>query len=303
MALVDTEAVSSLAPSDFRRAASWLSDATHVLIGAGAGMSVEAGNDYFDKKAFAEHFPAMVKRGFQYPYQMVGKRDWEPALQWGYLAAHVLLVRWTLPPHKVYADLLGLVKDKKHFVLTSNVDGMFERNGFDPKRIYTIQGDFQFMQCLQPCTRQVWPAKSVLERVQPAIDKATQEVSDPALVPKCPNCGGRAMMNVRGGDWFIEDHYAEQQQRMQQFIAEGSKPGNKLVLLEIGVGFNTPTVIRHRFERLAYERIRNENRCRFIRLNLFDPEVPEVLADCAVGLRSRTGEAFTAIREHLAASG
>lgn len=71
-----------------------------------------------------------------------------------------------------------------------------------------------------------------------------------------------------GGDWFVEDHFKEQAQRMAKFLQEATKPGNKLVLLEIGAGFNTPTVIRHRFEIITYQRMHQSLPCKFIRLNL-----------------------------------
>ena len=127
----------------------------------------------------------------------------------------------------------------------------------------------------------------------PFVNKETQELTNPDAIPKCPKCSGPMMMNVRyeflpavlyalcmhacaamsscnqrGGDWFVEDHFKEQAVRMSMFLKDAAKPGNKLVLLEIGAGFNTPTVIRHRFEIIAYQRLHNGSPCKFIRLNL-----------------------------------
>ena len=118
----------------------------------------------------------------------------------------------------VYEGLLRLVREKDCFVLTTNVDALFVRNGFDPDRVWSIQGDYAFLQCLRPCTTEVWPSAPPLQRALAAIDPVTQEVADPACIPRCIRCGGNVFMNVRGGDWFVEEPYQAQMERWRALV-------------------------------------------------------------------------------------
>eukprot|EP01116_Phalansterium_solitarium_P008190 TRINITY_DN2162_c0_g1_i2.p1 TRINITY_DN2162_c0_g1~~TRINITY_DN2162_c0_g1_i2.p1 ORF type:complete len:260 (-),score=21.15 TRINITY_DN2162_c0_g1_i2:104-883(-) len=254
-------------------------------------MSVEAGNDYTSKELFAQRFPGMVKRGFRMNYELIGHRGWSKELQWGYMVSHVNIVH-TLPPAQVYADLLELVKDKDYFVITSNVDRLFANNGFDAQRIFTPQGDFDWLQCSKPCSDQVWPSQPVVDRILPVIDKETHEVTDPSVIPSCPNCGSAMTWSVRGGDYFLENPYAEQERRSTVWIESAISAGS-LVILEIGAGFNTPTVIRGRNETLAY---RHPDAVRLIRVNLQYPQIPWQIESNAVGLSAKASDALHALK-------
>ena len=235
----------------FETVRQWFRDADFVLVGAGAGMSVEAGNDYNDKVDFGRRFPAMVERGFTHPYQLVGFHDWEsPELMWGYLGMHMNHVL-EMPPHEpTYGSLLRLLRGKDTFVVTSNVDEFFVKNGFDPARIYTPQGSFNFIQCLKPCRADaVWPAKDALAAIKATVDLATQCVPSKS-VPTCPHCGGATMANVRGGSWFLETQYKAGQDKLAQWLAhvekelkqsEATAAPKTLLVLDLGCGFNTPT--------------------------------------------------------------
>jgi len=283
-----------------KKAITWLKDADYILIGA--GMSTEAGNDYTDEMAFVERFPAMVKRGYKMPYEFVGKHDWEPSLQWGYMAAFVNLVRFSLPPQKVYQDLLCLVNSKKndnsnssnYFVITPNADGMFERYGFSEEKLYTIQGDFKYMQCAKPCTPNVWLTKPVIDEILPVTSKETQEIIDSSKIPKCKYCGGKVALNVRGGNYFLEQPYAEQAKKFNEFIQFTAKNNKKLVILEIGAGYNTPTVIRLRMENIALQ----HPSAKLIRVNFAHDEIhSNELSENAVGLPLATSKALSLFRE------
>jgi len=162
------------------------------------------------------------------------------------------------------------VAPEDHFVLTSNADGMFEQNGFDTGKIYTAQGDYSRFQCLSRCTEQVWPARPFIDRALPQIDPLTMEIADPDAIPMCPNCGGQVVMNVRGGGWFIETPHMESAKRFQEFVARSR--GRKLVILEIGAGFNTPSVVRFRCEAIA----KQNPSSKFIRINATHPELTTV---------------------------
>lgn len=248
-----------------------LRDTDRVLIGAGAGMSIDAGIDYSNREHFARRFPAMLQYGYSCQWETLGFNAPDPALTWGFLADHVYSVRWAPPPGRVYQELLALVKEKEYFVITSNVDAQFAKSGFDEERIYTPQGSYALYQCLKPCTDQTWPSKPMIDAILPTIDRQTQRITDPSLIPACPNCGGPVFMNVRGGPWFIEKPYESQRARFGDFVA-GSTDGS-LLLLELGSGFNTPGVIRWPFENIT----RRHRDAHLVRVNPGHPEVPPAI--------------------------
>lgn len=274
---------------DIQQTCTLLRQAECVLIGAGAGLSADAGIDYTDPVSFAQLFPAMVKRGFRTRYQLMGYNGWSPALKWGYLAEHVHDVRFKVRPHPVYSQLRDLVQTKDYFVITSNVDGMFVNNGFSADRVFTPQGDYALMQCLKPCTNATWPVKPIIDRILPTVDPATQEVTDPGVIPSCPNCGGEVMMNVRAGYWFIEEPYQEQGRRFTQWV--NSTTDRSLLIIEVGVGFNTPGVIRVPMERIVY----THPQAHLVRINLNYPQVSSPIVDKSVSLQGGAMAMITAI--------
>ncbi len=241
-----------------------LKDTESILVGAGAGLSADAGIDYMDPISFAKNYPALVKKGFRFKLQLMGYTDWTEAQKWGYYAQHVNEARFVPNLHPVYGRLLDIVKPKDYFVITTNVDQMFLRNGFNPNQIYTPQGDYANYQCLKPCSEDVWPIKPLLDKILPKIDHTTQEITDRSLVPSCPNCGGPTFLNVRGGDWFVHKPYEAQAKRYYDWLH--SHNDKKLTLLEIGSGFNTPVWIRFPFERI----VRSKPSAQLIRINLKD---------------------------------
>ncbi|WP_282153359.1 hypothetical protein [Ruegeria atlantica] len=269
-------------------AAETLKDADAVLIGAGAGMSAAAGLDYTDEVAFANRFPGMLQYGARNQYQMMGFPFKDEALKWGYLSValdHVYRARQT----KAYQDLLKLVGDKDYFVITSNVDRYFYKNGFDPTRIYTPQGDYELFQCLTPCADQTWDGVPLVDAMLPSVNRQTQKVEDKSSLAVCPNCGGPVFMNVRGGGWFIETPYFSQSKTFANWLQ--SVNGLRLAVIEIGAGFNTPSVIRWPMERIGT----HFQNARFLRINRDYPEAP-------AGSLSLPTNADVALSDILAAS-
>lgn len=257
---------SSFAP-DVRLIRQWADESDRVLIGAGAGLSADAGVDYTDEVDFAARFPALVRRGLRAAYQMIGNTDLPLEVFWGYWLLHVHEVRFGDGRRQVYRRLFELVERKDWFVLTSNVDALFARNGFATDRVCSIQGDFAFLQCLTPCSSQLWPSEPVLERLLPEIDPETQALRDPAIAPTCPRCGGAVFFNVRGGPWFVEDPWRHQLDVLRAWLPSASN--ERLLVLDIGSGFNTPGVVRWPMERAA----RAIPSARFVRINRHDPQL------------------------------
>lgn len=256
----------------------WLSGATHVLVGAGAGMTAAAGIDYGDEDDFARRFPVLRAKGFRARYEFIGYDAWTPAEAWAFWASHVHQVRWGVRDDATYRSLRAMIGDRDYFVVTSNVDGLFVRNGFDEARTFTPQGDYALMQCRRACTRETWPSRPPIERAIAAIDPQTFTVADPAAIPTCPRCGGPTFMNVRADEYFIEVPYEAQADRFGAWMREAI--GARLLVIEVGAGFNTPSVIRWRMERV----VAAARDARFVRINPQYPHVPAAFASRAASV-------------------
>ncbi len=279
-------------PASIDSARRWLDDAESVLVTAGAGLTAAAGINYADTELFAREFPAMLQYGFTAQYQFIGFTDWDPELQWGYWAAHVDLVRFRWPPTRTYETLeriTSMVGPEGRFVLTSNVDAMFERNGFPADRVHTPQGDYALLQCITPCTRQVWPWKPQIDAIVAATDPDTQRLTDSSLIPRCPNCGETVFPNVRGDASFIEDHFAPTADGFHRWLQDHRS--TRGVVIEVGAGFNTPSVIRWPSETI----VENLEGWRLIRVNMTHPDIPDSLEGRAVGLGGDADQILTAL--------
>jgi NAD-dependent SIR2 family protein deacetylase len=264
-----------------------------VLIGAGAGMSVDAGFDYTSEAQFVRRYPVMAARGPRCRYDMFGF-DWpNEAVKWGHLARHLEEIRFGMIPNREpYDQLRALTDSKDRFVITSNADDLFDRTGFSADRIFTPQGSYRRLQCLSACQpTSTWLCEGWVREAVKKIDLATEELTDPKLHPKCPNCGGDAMMNVRGGDWFVETPYRDQADRLAQWLARAQ--AGKLLVLDVGTGFNTPGVIRWPGEQIAFE----HPGAFFVRINVDHPEVPVELQSRAIALRATGSEVWSALTE------
>jgi len=290
-----TAAESSQLLLEARQIRQWLDESDRILIGAGAGLSADAGVDYTDEADFAAKYPALVRRGLRAAYQLIGHSQLPPEVFWGYWVLHVKDVRFSAGRRRVYELLFELVREKDWGVLTSNVDALFARSGFDPARVCSIQGDFAFLQCLTPCSNQLWPSAPVIERLLPEIEPDTQALRNPRLAPTCPRCGGAVFFNVRGGDWFVEAPWRRQFAKLRDWVA--AAPNDRLLVLDIGSGFNTPSVVRWPMERTA----RSIATARFVRINRHNPELHVDLgsralsvADGALAVLGRVAQAAPA---------
>lgn len=274
------------------RVRSWLAESERVLIGAGAGLSVPAGVDYGETASFARDFPDMVRRGYRACYQLIGHRL-PPAVYWGYWARHVLDVRFSDRRAAVYEQLHDLVRGRDVFVMTSNVDAMFARHGFDETRIFTPQGDFARMQCRSmgspACREATWPSRPILECVVAAIDPVSGEVRDPDAIPACPYCGGDVFLNVRESADFVESPYLAQWERLVAWLDAGGDVPQ--LVLEFGAGFNTPGVIRWPLENVVHRHAH----ARFVRVNPEHAEVPAEIAERSLAWRAGAAEVLASI--------
>ena len=218
-----------------------LDRADRVLLGAGAGLSAAAGLSYFDTDSFRRVFPEMARLGYHCQYELVGMADdeWTPGRKWAYWSTHILYVRETLPPLPLYGRLKELLEGRDYFVVTSNADRQFLRAGFPEERVFEFQGSYDALGCSRHCTEHTWLSLPPLHAARDSIDHESFECREEGL-PRCPYCGELADVAFR------PENYMEGYRRYADYV--NSSVDSRLCILEIGVGFNTPGVIRWPFE-------------------------------------------------------
>lgn len=256
-----------------------IKEADFILIGAGAGASAAAGLTYSGER-FTDNFSEFIKKyGSRYMTDMYTAGFYPFPTQeakWGYWSKHSLINRFLPPALPLYKQLYEIVKGKEYFVLTTNVDHQFQKAGFEAGRIFATQGDYGNIQCEKGCHPKIYDAEELFYQ----MDKARRDCLVPShMVPKCPVCGGNMTMHLRCDEYFEEDeNWHEAAGRYYDFLKKMEQ--QKGVLLELGVGFNTPTIIRFPFEKM----VRENKKLSLIRLNMSEAVVPESFGKRAVGI-------------------
>lgn len=234
-----------------------LDKADAVVIGAGAGLSTSAGFVYTGerfKRYFSDFeakygFHDMYSGGF-YPYPT-------PEEHWAYWSRYIYYNRYVDIPGEAYYDLLELVKDKDYFVITTNVDHCFQKTGFDKERLFYTQGDYGLLQCSEPCCNETFENEDMIWKML-AGQKNMRVPTE--LLPVCPHCGKPLTMNLRSDDSFVENtgwHSAAE--RYEKFLR--TRSGKRILFLELGVGFNTPVIIKYPFWKMTAQNIRATYAC------------------------------------------
>ncbi len=218
-----------------------------IVIGAGAGLSTAAGftysNERFEKyfSDFAEKygFRDMYSGGF-FPFET-------PVEFWAYWSRYIYINRYMDVDNGTYKRLFELVKDKDYFVITTNVDHQFQKAGFDKSRLFYTQGDYGLFQCSEPCHKATYDNETIIKDMV----KFQKDMKIPTeLIPKCPKCGKPMTMNLRSDDKFVEDEgWHAAARRYEKFLREHD--GQHVLFLELGVGYNTPAIIKFPFWRMT----------------------------------------------------
>lgn len=242
--------------SQIPQAKEWISSADYLIITAGAGLSAATGLDYMSQELFRSRLQGFMKFGFRRLYDVFGFNAWPNMLaKWGYFYSHLEMVR-SWPASNIYASLLSLSErfENRYFVRTTNADGFFLKNGFPAERISTPQGQYAVLQCYAKCRPDAYVASDpLIDAALPTIDPSTQFLTDPSKVPVCQFCGGEMTICVRGGSYFNELPFEIQERNYEEFvdnIFEIQQPAS-VVILELGVGLNTPGVLRWPNEELV----------------------------------------------------
>lgn len=271
-----------------RTARERLNTADAVVIGAGAGLSSAAGLDYSGpefRKEFADYiekygFPDLYSSSF---YDFTSEEEY-----WARWARHIDYARFRPAAFPLYRDLLDLVSDKNYFVITTNVDAQFRKAGFDEKKIFEVQGDYGQMQCAAGCHPRVYSDRQTVEEI---LKHSHDLTVDSKYLPVCPVCGGNMDVHVRKNGFFVQDEAWEKAaERYEQFMQRYADHGN-VVLLELGVGFNTPAIIRYPFEQVTY---RNPN-ATLVRLNSEYPHGFEETASRTISFTENMEQVITTL--------
>lgn len=250
----------------FERLRHALDSAEAVVIGAGAGLSTAAGftydgerfQKYFGDFAGKYHFANMYAGGF-YPYE-----TWRE--YWAYWSRYIYVNRYMDPPKPVYEKLYELVEDRDYFALTTNVDHCFQKAGFAKERLYYTQGDYGLFQCSEPCHDSTYDNEETVRAMVEA--QGFQILSDGSLylpegtepktyvpielIPYCPKCGRPMTMNLRADHTFVQDEgWYLAAKRYETFLEEHRN--KKILFLELGVGYNTPGIIKYPFWQMTAE--------------------------------------------------
>ena len=220
-----------------------LQDCDAVVIGAGSGLSTAAGFTYTGGR-FEKYFSDFAKKyGIQDMYS--GGFYPFPAQEtfWAYWSRYIFINRYQDAPKPVYENLLELVQGKDYFVITTNVDHCFQKAGFDKKRLFYTQGDYGLFQCSEPCCQETFDNEALIREM---VRRQENMKIPTELLPLCPHCGRPMTMNLRCDDTFVEDEgWHRAAERYENFLR--TREGQKILFLELGVGYNTPVIIKYPF--------------------------------------------------------
>lgn len=271
--------------TEIKRLKTALNFADAVIIGAGAGLSTAAGFTYSGERFrnyFADFeekygFHDMYSGGF-YPFES----DEE---LWAYWSRYIMINRYSEPPKPVYNDLLSLVQDKDYFVITTNVDHCFQKAGFNKERLFYTQGDYGLFQCSDPCCNETFDNETAIKQMYE--QQRNMEIPT-ELLPKCPHCGKPLTMNLRSDDKFVEDEgWHKAAERYSDFIR--SRKNSRVLYLELGVGYNTPVVIKYPFWQMTYE----NSKAIYVCINYGEAVCPQKIESQSLCINSDIGEILT----------
>ncbi len=252
----------------------YIKDADAVLIGAGAGLSTSAGHSYSGERFFL-HFSDFNKKygindiysGGFYPFKT--KEEY-----FAWWSRHIYVNRYLEQESKTYKNLLEIIKDKDYFVLTTNVDHMFLDNGFLKEKLFYTQGDYGLFQCKNACHNKTYDNKEIVLKMY----KEQKDMKIPSdLIPYCPVCKGDMEPNLRKDAFFVQDDgWYKANSRYADFINKNKN--KKLVIIELGVGMNTPSIIKYPFWKFTY----NNKNAIFIAINKDNGYIPKEISDKSI---------------------
>ena len=276
-----TRTAKSTQTTSVERLAHELESADAIVVGAGAGLSTSAGYEYGGKR-FRENFADFeAKYGFHDMYSGGFYPFPEPEIEWAYWSRFIMLNRYTAPPKDAYEKLLSLLEGRDYFVLTTNVDHQFQLAGFDKGRLFYTQGDYGLWQCSKPCHQQAYDNEETVRRM--AAEQRDMKVPT-ELIPRCPRCGRPMTMNLRIDGTFVQDEgwYAAAR-RYEDFLRRHQ--GQRLLFLELGVGSNTPLIIKYSFWKMTMQ----NRKATYVCINQEEAYLPGAIQNRSICVRGDIG--------------
>ena len=273
------------------RLKSEIDTADAIVIGAGSGLSTSAGLTY-DGERFMKYFSDFHEKygirdiysGGFYPFDSLEE-------YWAWWSRHIFYNRYVKAPGKAYSDLLELVKDKNYFVLTTNVDHQFQLAGFDKQRLFYTQGDYGLWQCAKPCHQNTYDNEVVVCQM---IEQQENMRVPTELVPRCPKCSRLMTMNLRCDDTFVqEEGWYAAAQRYGEFIE--TYRNRHILFWELGVGGNTPVIIKYPFWQMAAQNTKATYAC----INLGECYCPRELQGKSICIDSDIAKVLESIRKDI----
>ena len=266
-----------------------LQDCNAVVIGAGAGLSTAAGFTYTGER-FEQHFSDFSQKyGIQDMYS--GGFYPFPTMKefWAYWSRYIYINRYMDAPKPVYDDLLKLVQDKDYFVITTNVDHCFQKASFDKKRLFYTQGDYGLFQCSEPCCQETFDNEAVIREM---VKQQKDMKIPPELLPVCPHCGKPLTMNLRSDNKFVEDEgWHRAAERYENFLR--TREGGKILFLELGVGYNTPVIIKYPFWQMTAQ---NPNST-YVCVNQGQAVCPQEIEQRSICMNSDIGQVLQSLSD------
>lgn len=275
--------------AQIKKLANAIKTADAIVIGAGAGLSASAGFTYSGerfRKYFADFgdkygFHNMYSGGF-YPYET-------PEEHWAYWSRYIYINRYMDAPEPVYQELLYIVKDKDYFVITSNVDHCFQKAGFDKKRLFYTQGDYGLLQCSVPCCNKTFDNEDIIRQM---MEQQKDMRIPSALLPVCPHCGKPLTTNLRADDKFVQDDgWYMAAERYNNFLH--TRKNTRILYLELGVGSNTPAIIKYPFWNMTS---RNKN-ATYACINYGEAICPKEISHQSICINSDIREIIKALEQ------
>ena len=265
-----------------------LDSAGAVVVGAGAGLSAAAGFDYSGPR-FEKNFADFIEKyGFTDMYSAGFHRFESAAEHWAFWSRYIYVNRYAVPAGAPYLDLLEILRGREYFVITTNVDHQFQKAGFDKRRLFYTQGDYGLWQCSRPCHNSTYDNEAAVRRM--VAEQRNMRVPE-ELIPRCPRCGAPMSMNLRADGTFVEDEgWHAAARRYRDFLQ--AHEGGATLFFELGVGGNTPGIIKYPFLRMTA----GNPRARYISVNPSDDFTPREAPERFVFIRDDAASVLSALR-------
>jgi NAD-dependent SIR2 family protein deacetylase len=268
-------------------------NADSLLLGVGAGLTASGGLNYTDPALAEKWYPEYFEKGKKSIIEIMSGfwpntiHEKNASAFWGFWSRHIYHIRYEPAILKPYIDLFSIASKKDYFVCSTNVDGQLEKAGFDKNFIFAPQGDYALFQCSIPCSGDVYNNKEMVKTmIENMVSPFEIRFSD---IPKCPKCGNYLIPNLRCDDTFIEIPHIKNFENYKTYIQNNYE--KNMVLLELGVGFNTPVIIRYPFETITLQ----YPHAKLIRINISEDTISKKINKKSVFIQEDIGKVLSDI--------